>query len=49
MKRLLEVLQAVILILFIVFDRLLQRLPSRPRWGQAPPGDPAIPATGETA
>lgn len=48
-RELLEVLQAVILILFIVFDRLLQRLPSRPRWGQAPPGDPAIPATGETA
>lgn len=44
-RELLEVLQAVILILFIVFDRLLQRLPSRPRWGQAPP---AVPATGET-
>jgi ABC-type uncharacterized transport system permease subunit len=47
-RELLEVLQAVILLLFIVFDRLLQRLPLRPRWGQAPSGDPAVPATGET-
>lgn len=45
-RELLEVLQALILILFIVFDRLLQRLPSRPRWGQAMAAVP--PAVGET-
>jgi general nucleoside transport system permease protein len=47
-RELLEVLQAVILILFIVFDRLLQRLPLRPHWGQATPSAPAVPAAGET-
>lgn len=40
-REVLDVLQAVILILFIVFDRLLRRLPLRPRWARVSRGAPA--------